>query len=91
MNVKNFSKKSILAIIAAVSMLVGIVGGTAVKIITANAQTPTVTPAVVNPSPSSVDNGGQKKFKSNEDPAHEAKESPEREAQEDAGQFPTAK
>ena len=31
------------------------------------------------------------KFHPNEDPTHEAKESPEREAQENAGQVPTAK
>ncbi len=76
------------------SMLIGGIGGTLLQVIPVSAQSPTPAPsAVVSPSPDSsggsVAPGG--KFKSNENPTHEAKESPAREAQEDAGQRPTVK
>ncbi len=75
------------------SMLIGGIGGTLLQVIPVSAQSPTPAPPVVaNPSPDS--SGGSVapgSFKSNENPAHEAKESPAREAQEDAGQRPTVK
>jgi uncharacterized membrane protein len=73
------------AAIVAGSMLIGGVAGAAIyagSSIVASAATPSTTQ-----SPGTAASPGT--FKSNEDPAHEAGESPEREAQENAGQRPT--
>ncbi|MBI3485524.1 hypothetical protein HY025_01115 [Candidatus Daviesbacteria bacterium] len=97
MNLKNLGKKTVVTGLMALSMLVGAAGGASIfNAISASAQTVTTTPVVNTQSPNS---GGSMsnapalngKFKPNEDPAHEAGESKEREAQEDAGQFPTVK
>ncbi len=80
------------------AMAVGAAGGTILNAVSVGAQTATPTPtAVSSPSPNNQDTdketmddaGG--KFTPNEDSAHEANESPQREAQEDAGQHPTIK
>ncbi len=86
MNIKNIGKKGVVIALAAVAMLVGAIGGTLLNG-TAHAQSPTPADSVA-PAPANSSGGT---FKSNEDPAHEAKESAEREAQENAGQRPTVK
>ncbi len=95
MNIKNTGKKATIVAMIAVAMLIGAIGGsTVLSAVTANAQSATITPAVSNTKP---DNGTSNEaqsgrtLKPNEDTAHEAKESPEREAQENAGKFPTVK
>lgn len=72
----------------AASMLVGGVIGAAVTNGSAIVASAATTAATTTPSPAapSAANG---KFVPNEDPAHEATESAQREAQEDAGQVPT--
>jgi hypothetical protein len=65
--------------IGAVALVVGGLLGT--RALT-SAQTPTPSTATATPAASAL-------FKSNEDAAHEASESAEREAQEDAGQVAT--
>ncbi|MBV8296618.1 MAG: hypothetical protein JO085_07275 [Acidimicrobiia bacterium] len=58
----------------------------------ASAQTSTTTPAQSSTPPQGAPGQGAQpsgKFVSNEDPTHEAGESAQREAQENAGQFPT--
>jgi hypothetical protein len=75
-------RKSVAAAAMAGSLLVG--GATGAILFgpsLAGAQTSTTTPGTQN----GAQNGST--FKSNEDPAHEAKESPEQEAAEDSGQF----
>jgi hypothetical protein len=71
------------------SMLVGGVAGAAIYAATTiTASAATGPSAAASPSPPAPGvNGG--KFVPNEDPAHEAKESAAREAQENAGQVPT--
>ena|SRR5258706_14313561 len=103
MNSKNIGKKGMFTAMMALAMLAGVVGGTTVfNAVQANAQTAavqpsaqtvTTPPAITNPSTGDSINKGSPsgKFVPNEDPAHEAQESPQREAQENAGQFPTVK
>ena len=78
-----------LAIAATVagSMLVGGIGGAALYATTLAAQAASPTPSPSSSSGSGATTPG--KFVPNEDPAHEAKESAAREAQENAGQVPT--
>jgi hypothetical protein len=83
MNITTLSTKGALAAVVGLSMLVGATGATFLKVASAHAQT--TTPAV---SASPQNGSTQGTFKSNEDPAHEAKESAAWEAQEDAGQAP---
>ncbi len=70
--------------VAAVALVIGVLLASG-ALTSAQSDTPTPTPAASTPSPS----GSTGTFKSNEDPAHEAQESAEREAQEDSGQRPT--
>lgn len=81
----------------AIAMLAGAAGASILKTNAANAQTASVTPATANPvTPAAVkqtqgstnSTGVQGTFKSNENPAHEAKESAQWEAQENAGKAP---
>ena len=95
MNIQSLKNRLGLGALIAASTFTGAVGGvTLFNAVAAHAQAaPTVVTAqtaapTVSPSPGT--NQGQSKgtFHSNEDPAHEAKESPEREAQENSGQAP---
>ena len=82
-------RKAVIAAALTGSTLVGGALGSALFNGSANAQTtttPTTAPASGRGSTNVAPSGT---FHSNEDPAHEANESPQREAQEDAGQFPT--
>ncbi len=91
---KFIGNKALLVAMIAISLITGAIGATVIRAGQVNAQTPATTPAAVTaPSPGSdVDKQmHQGTFQPNEDPAHEAKESPEREAQEDAGKFPTVR
>jgi len=96
MNFKNVSKKVAYSGVAVFSMLVGIIGSGTLNI-AAHAQTANTAAAVTtapsvaaSPAQDSVNNTPPHgTFKPNEDPAHEAKESAQREAQENAGQRPT--
>lgn len=63
----------------------GVIGGT---LITRTASAQSTAPVAVAPSQAPNMENQQGTFKSNEDAAHEAKESKEWEAQEDAGQRP---
>jgi hypothetical protein len=77
-------RKSILALLVGGSMLAGVaVGAIAFGVGSGRAL------AATNPAASA--SPGTRTFTPNEDPAHEAGESAEREAQEDAGQVPTVK
>lgn len=87
---KAHQQKSCVPSMIALSVLVGAAGGTILKAANASAQS-TIPAASAAPNTSSSTNNDVsqgKKLTPNEDPAHEAKESSEREAQEDAGQFP---
>ena len=79
------TRKALIGVLAGGSMLAGVALGAAISAGSGvNAATPTTssnTRADASASPGV--------FVSNEDPAHEAGESAEREAQEDAGQRPT--
>lgn len=74
--------KGLLVLVSALALAVGVIAGT---LINKNVSAQSPTPAVAVPSPDANPGDGQGTFKSNEDPAHEAKESKEWEAQEDAG------
>jgi len=79
-------RKSILALLIGGSMLTGaVVGAVAFGAVGANAATSTPTGSGHTADASAAPGT----FVSNEDPAHEANESAEREAQENAGQKPT--
>ncbi len=81
----NLMRRGILTAAIAGSMLAGgAIGATAFGAGAGSAQTATTTT-----STTSTSSGRSGVFKPNEDPAHEAGESAEREAQEDAGQVPT--
>src|SRR5258708_4927794 len=97
MNTKDINKRTAKVMIV-LSLITGAVGGLMLSGGQVSAQSPVATPTVpvVFPNPSSGDSntnsphiGGT--FHSNENADHEAKESPAREAQENAGQFPTVK
>ncbi len=71
-------------------MLVGgAVGSTVFGAAAGNAQTATTTTAAGSSSGSTANAAPSGVFKPNENATHEAGESAQREAQEDAGQFPT--
>ena len=98
MNIRNLGRKGLMTAMVASSMLIGTVGGLALNAIQVGAQTVTTTQnatpaATAGPSTGSQVERGVPggKFHSNEDPTHEANESPEREAEENAGQRPTVK
>jgi hypothetical protein len=75
--------KGLIALVAALTLAVGVIAGT---LINKNVSAQSATPAVTLPSPPADTEGNEQgTFKSNEDSAHEAKESKEWEAQEDAG------
>jgi hypothetical protein len=79
-------KRAILAGMVTASMLGGgVVGATLFRATSTFAASNAGVPANVRADASAAPGV----FKSNEDPAHEATESAEREAQEDAGQVPT--
>ena len=75
------ARKWVLAAVVAGALVGGAFGGAAFSAADGNAasSTPATTTAA----------GPSGTFKPNENAAHEAGESPQREAQEDAGQFPT--
>jgi hypothetical protein len=79
----NGIRKTVAAATIAGSLLVGGVAGAVLYGAT------TLTAAAASPSPSPSSAAAPGKFVPNEDPAHEAKESAAREAQENAGQVPT--
>jgi len=81
-----FRRLAVAATVAG-SMLVGGIGGAALYATTLAAQAASPSPSPSSSSGSSATTPG--KFVPNENPAHEAGESAAREAQENAGQFPT--
>src|SRR4030081_543784 len=99
MNIKSKGKRVIVTGAIAFSMIAGAAGGSIISGNLASAQTTPVasTVAAVTPVPQttgSTDNSVSNTqpsgtFHSNENAAHEATESPAREAQENAGQRPT--
>jgi len=86
-------RKTLLGVAMVSSSLVGgAVGAYLFAGANANAATTTTTPSTSNGStttPAGPQAGPSGTFHSNENPAHEAGESAAREAQENAGQFPT--
>jgi hypothetical protein len=81
-------RKAIIAALAGGSMLAGVALGAAFTTGTgSSANAATTTPTSANTRADASASPGV--FVSNEDPAHEATESAEREAQENAGQRPT--
>ena len=83
-------RKSAIALMVGGSMLAGAVVGVVAfgaAAGTANADTPSASPSAQTRPAGGT--GAAGKFTPNEDPAHEAGESAQREAQEDAGQVPT--
>ncbi|SRR5258708_911171 len=101
MILQRIKKQGVLTAIMAGALLAGVEGLALFNVSQSQAQTvPAVTTAPTTPSMTSKTtnntlptNDGQsgRKFTPNEDPAHEAQESAQREAQENAGQFPTVK
>jgi len=82
------TRKSVLALIVGGSMFTGaLAGAVAFGAHAANADTPSASPSAQTRPAGGA--GASGKFTPNEDAAHEAGESPAREAQEDAGQVPT--
>ena len=96
---KNIGKKSVVSAMIALSMIAGAADGSIVSGNHASAQTPSVTTPAAQVTPvatGSADNSTGNMppsgvFHSNENAAHEATESPAREAQENAGERPTVK
>jgi hypothetical protein len=85
----NLTRKAAVAAALAGSMLAGgAIGATVFQAGTSGAQTSTTTPSS-NSSSSGSTAAPSGTFHPNEDPTHEAGESAQREAQEDAGQVPT--
>ncbi|HEX3620988.1 MAG TPA: hypothetical protein VHT97_01595 [Acidimicrobiales bacterium] len=84
---KPMRKAVVAAALVASTLTGGAIGAAVFAGSSAGAQTSST------PAPATTDNGSATvapgTFHSNEDPAHEATESPAREAQEDAGQRPT--
>jgi hypothetical protein len=80
------TRKALIGVLAGGSMLAGVALGAAFTAGTGSANAATTTTNVNTRADASASPGV---FVSNEDPAHEAGESPEREAQENAGQRPT--
>ena len=80
------ARKAVIAAIAGASMLGGVALGAAFSA-GSSANAATNTPTSANTRADASASPGV--FVSNEDPAHDATESAEREAQEDAGQRPT--
>lgn len=83
------SRRAAIGVTSAGLMIGGLGGG----FLIGHAATTTTTAATTTPSPSSSSSGttppASGKFVPNEDPTHEAGESAQREAQENAGQVPT--
>ena len=93
---KNMRRRALIAALVAGSMGGGALGATVINAASSSAVTTTTATssneAAANAHPGAppygaAPNGG--KFVPNENPAHEKGESAQREAQEDAGQFPT--
>ncbi len=80
------TRKALIGVLAGGSMLAGVALGAAFTAGTGSANAATTTTNVNTRADASASPGV---FVSNEDPAHEAGESPEREAQENAGQRPS--
>ena len=80
------TRKALIGVLAGGSMLAGVALGAAFTAGTGSANAATTTTNVNTRADASASPGV---FVSNEDPAHEAGESAEREAQENAGQRPT--
>ena len=80
------TRKALIGVLAGGSMLAGVALGAAFSAGSSVNAATTPTGSSNNRADASASPGV---FVSNEDPAHEAGESPEREAQEDAGQRPT--
>jgi len=83
----NVARKSIIAALMTGSMALGALVGAAAFAGGSSANAATTTGQATAPRAAASPTGT---FVSNEDPAHEATESAAREAQEDAGQRPTA-
>jgi hypothetical protein len=83
----DLKRRGLIALLVTGSMAGGAVGATVLSAATSTAATPT-TPAASAPGyPGAGQSRGR--FVPNENPAHEKTESAQREAQENAGQFPT--
>ncbi|TMK77932.1 MAG: hypothetical protein E6G45_08145 [Actinobacteria bacterium] len=82
----NIAKKWVLLAVVAGSMIGGAVGGTVLSASSGNAQSSNSAQSTNAAAPTVIRSGT---FKPNESKAHEANESAQREAQEDAGQVPT--
>lgn len=75
--------------VTSAGLLIGGLGGGFLVGHAATPSTPAATPSASSGSPGTTTPPASGKFTPNEDPAHEAGESAQREAQEDAGQVPT--
>jgi hypothetical protein len=84
----NLKRRGLIALLATGSMAGGAVGATVLGAASSTAATTNTTSTSASPGPPGPgQNGGR--FVPNENPAHEKGESAQREAQENAGQFPT--
>ena len=81
------ARKAVIGVLAGGSMLAGVALGAAFTAGTGSSANAATTTTNANARANASASPGV--FVSNEDPAHEAGESPEREAQENAGQRPT--
>jgi len=81
------ARKALIGVLAGGSMLAGVALGAAFTAGTGSSANAATSTTNVNTRADASASPGV--FVSNEDPAHEAGESPEREAQENAGQRPT--
>jgi hypothetical protein len=81
-------RKAVIAALAGGSMLTGVALGAAFTAGTGSSANAATTPTSASKTRADA-SASPGVFVSNEDPAHEATESPEREAQENAGQRPT--
>jgi len=81
------TRKAVIGVLAGGSMLAGVALGAAFTAGTGSSANAATTTTNANTRADASASPGV--FVSNEDPAHEAGESPEREAQENAGQRPT--
>jgi hypothetical protein len=84
----DLKRRGMIALLVTGSMAGGAVGATVLSAATSTAATTTTNSGSVPPGyPGAGQTGGR--FVPNENPAHEKAESAQREAQENAGQFPT--
>jgi hypothetical protein len=80
------ARKWVLTAVVAGALVGGALGGAAFSAANGNAASKATTTVTTPSNPGTAQSGT---FKPNENAAHEAGESAQREAQEDAGQFPT--